>query len=368
MDGLNEFLNIGKGANVLVRNSIIRNMGAFGDPNRPVFSVSDDSTLSLLGITIKNVNRYYPVVGGFEFLWYPMISGINASLNIQKSILDLYISATDGAVDWKGGVVNVVSSQILGRGLSISDGLKAGVLNMVNSVFRPVDDSSTARIQSYNGGEANVIASTIQFDASFTSDVPKPSNPFFSCPSNYRCNGAPLQAFTGGMINLESSAVSVLSTDDARIGNPYSNTYDGLAGTLTADRQTYVQPVTNQDSTALKSLFGQPDLLTTGVPYALDTSNPFTPLYFDLPAGGIPLAAGPLINVITDADGANQLINPIDGSVITTDVFGNPRTANGLRDVGAVQASVPGPLPVLGCGAAFGWSRRLRRRIRQGAS
>lgn len=27
---------------------------------------------------------------------------------------------------------------------------------------------------------------------------------------------------------------------------------------------------------------------------------------------------------------------------------------------------VPGPLPVLGCGAAFGWSRRLRRRIRLG--
>jgi hypothetical protein len=26
---------------------------------------------------------------------------------------------------------------------------------------------------------------------------------------------------------------------------------------------------------------------------------------------------------------------------------------------------VPGPLPVLGCGAAFGWSRRLRRRIRR---
>ena len=68
-----------------------------------------------------------------------------------------------------------------------------------------------------------------------------------------------------------------------------------------------------------------------------------------------------------DADGANQLINPIDHSVIRTDVYGHPRTAYGLRDVGAVQASVPGPLPVLGGAVAFGWSRRLRRRIRQGA-
>ncbi|MEB3166033.1 MAG: hypothetical protein VKO65_05110 [Cyanobacteriota bacterium] len=263
------------------------------------------------------------------------------------------------------------------------DGLKEGVLNegvlnVVNSVFRPVGHSSTARIQAYNGGEANLIASTIQFDASFTSDVPRPSDPFFSCPSNYRCNGAPLQAFNGGTINLQSSAVSVLSTDEARIGNPYSNTYDGLAGTLTADRYSYVQPVTAQDSTALRSLFGQPDLITTGVPYALETSDPFTPLYVDLPAGGTPLASGPLIGVIADADGANQLINPIDGSVITRDVFGNPRTSSAWRDIGAVQTTIeppvpppdqtPGPLPVLGCGAALGWRRRLRRRRRQAST
>ena len=30
---------------------------------------------------------------------------------------------------------------------------------------------------------------------------------------------------------------------------------------------------------------------------------------------------------------------------------------------GPVAASVPGPLPLLGAGAAFGWSRQLRRRI-----
>ena len=70
--------------------------------------------------------------------------------------------------------------------------------------------------------------------------------------------------------------------------------------------------------------------------------------------------------MILDADGANQLINPINGSVITKDVYGNPRTAFGTRDIGAVQGTqVPGPLPVLGAGAAFGWARRLRKRVRQ---
>jgi hypothetical protein len=71
-----------------------------------------------------------------------------------------------------------------------------------------------------------------------------------------------------------------------------------------------------------------------------------------------------LIGVVPDADpgGVNELINPIDGSPITRDVFGNPRTTNGLRNVGAVQAQVPGPLPLLGLASAYGWCRRLRRR------
>ena len=87
--------------------------------------------------------------------------------------------------------------------------------------------------------------------------------------------------------------------------------------------------------------------------------------YVALPTGAEPLKNGPLINIVPDANGANKLINPIDGSVIRTDVFGNTRTSNDLRNIGAVQNNVPGPLPVLGAGAAFGWTRRLRRRIRQ---
>jgi hypothetical protein len=43
-------------------------------------------------------------------------------------------------------------------------------------------------------------------------------------------------------------------------------------------------------------------------------------------------------------------------------------TLNGTSEsiqviVGAPAAAVPGPLPLLGAGAAFGWSRRLRKRI-----
>jgi len=73
-----------------------------------------------------------------------------------------------------------------------------------------------------------------------------------------------------------------------------------------------------------------------------------------------------VLEAIADANGANQLRNPIDNSVIHTDVFGNPRTYLGTRDIGAVQSppEVPGPLPALGLAAAFRWSRRLRRTVR----
>jgi hypothetical protein len=122
---------------------------------------------------------------------------------------------------------------------------------------------------------------------------------------------------------------------------------------------------------ALKALFNQVNLLTSGVPYTLAPGyHPeFPSIYIELPEGASPRTPGRLLNAVADADGANKLINPIDGSVITKDVFGHPRTRNGTRDAGAVQATlVPGPLPLLGCGSALAWSRRLRRRLRQAAA
>jgi hypothetical protein len=269
-------------------------------------------------------------------------------------------------VDWLGGTANVVSSVILGQGLSIADYTKEGVLNLVNSVVRPAGGTATARIQAWAGGVANVIASTLQFDA-FESTIP---NREF-CPQMYPCNGAPLQVFDNGEIRLQSSAVSVLNEDFTGISYPYLAAYDTQAGTplagiFAADLYSYVQPVANQNAVSLRLLFGQPNLITASGAYLLDpSSNPLVATYYDLPNGAYPNPSGPLVGVIPDADTLNQLINPIDGSVISTDVFGSPRTYNNRRDVGAVQqiASVPGPLPLLGFGSAFGWSRRLRRRL-----
>lgn len=359
VDGLNTFLSIGKDSIVTVRDSIIRYMGDFGQHPGPLFGAFEDSTLNLQRVVISHINNFQKPISNNQYVWYPTIAGSAATLNMERSTLDLLASATGGGIGWSGGTANVVSSVILGQGLSISDYLLEGVLNVVNSVVRPYNHSATARIQAYDGGEANVVASTIQYDATFTGDVD-------GCPADYTCNGAPLQAFNGGTINLSSTVASVINSDLAQINLPYSNEYSNRPGTLNADAYSFVQPVSNQDAAALKSLFGQANLRTSGDPFAL-TPNipPYPPIYVSLPTGAYPLTAGPLINVVPDANGANKLINPIDGSVIRTDVFGNTRTSNDLRNIGAVQNNVPGPLPVLGAGAAFGWTRRLRRRIRQ---
>ncbi len=71
-------------------------------------------------------------------------------------------------------------------------------------------------------------------------------------------------------------------------------------------------------------------------------------------------------------NGQLGLVNLLDGSFIANTI--SPQnTVNGsiLRDLAGPAADpfvpVPGPLPLLGVGAAFGWSRRLRQRIARSA-
>ena len=76
---------------------------------------------------------------------------------------------------------------------------------------------------------------------------------------------------------------------------------------------------------------------------------------------------------LTDNSGAQNQTGSASFNVIAGDVFGfrqnsvdsilgRASTTISLFN-GPVAASVPGPLPLLGAGAAFGWSRQLRRRI-----
>ena len=79
--------------------------------------------------------------------------------------------------------------------------------------------SQTNRIQALVGGEANVLASTVLYDALNTS-----SN---GCDSGipYGCNGMPLTATAGGVLNFESSVALPLN---AGFAFPGKDSYAGI--------------------------------------------------------------------------------------------------------------------------------------------
>lgn len=361
-DGLNGYLQLGAGSTASINNASARNSVSYGVAARSVFEAKENSILNLSQVALERIN---PELFGVGPAWAGAISGVNATLNMVRSSINQAAAAV-GAVVWSGGVANVVSSVITeSGGLSVSDDSQPGVMNLVNSLVSvSAQNSAIQRLQAFGGGELNITASSILQDALY--------NTYNTCVSDpYGCAGKPLTAFNDGTITLKQSYVSLINAQDPPGLIPagvlsYSNAPFGPAnaGSLVALDSVWLQTTPNQSAAALRTLFSNPGLLTDGAPLLLQDFGGGLSAYLPLPGGAYPNPGGPLIDQISNADGANLLMNPIDGSAILLDVYGNPRTSNGLRSIGAVQpANVPSPLPFAGATAALAWSRRLRRRI-----
>ena len=355
-NGLNRIAQVYEKASLSYKGSTFEKSVNFtGGPTGCCFSGFAGSTISLDNVLIRDAHTFNsPIDLAFDAL----ISAEDATLNISNSRIER--SAGGGAISLVGGAANVVSSVLFGSGGVSAAG---GTLKFVNSLAYltgPLenggldDDVRSNRFLAGSDGVIDVIASTILADnATILGYLDKGFN-----------NGVPLTVLDGGSINLTSSAV--LATQVAGLDQiPYD---DPGAGTFSADARSWVRPTSTQSADALKTLFQQPGLLTgsPGIPVNVESSVPLVEFLLPYPEGAYPAVPGVLIGVVPDAGpgGANELINPINGRPITKDVFGNPRTTNGRRNVGAVQARVPGPLPLLGVAGAYGWCRRLRRRIR----
>lgn len=361
-DGLNGYLQLGAGSTASISASTARNSVSYGVMARSVFEALVGSTLNLSEVVLERIN---PALDSLGPAWSGAIAGANATLNMVRSSIS-QAAAAAGAVVWSGGVANVVSSLISeSGGLSVRDDDQPGVMNVVNSLVSvSAQDSDIQRLQAIHGGEMTITASSILQDALY--------NSYDNCnDAPYDCAGKPLSAFNGGTITLRQSVVSLINSllpGEIPAGVPSYSTADlgfGSAGQLVALDSVWVQPTPNQSAAALRTLFGTPSLLTDGAPLVLQDFGGGLSAYLPWPGSAEPNPEGPLIDQISDADGANQLINPIDGSPILRDVFGRPRTSDGLRTIGAVQpAGAPAPLPLLGASAALAWSRRLRRRSR----
>jgi hypothetical protein len=361
IDGLNGFVQLGNGGSATIANASARNTVSYGAAVRSVFEALDNSVLNLTNVVMDRINQPLLTIGA---AWEGVVAGTNASLNMFASRIS---NAAAGAVVWGGGVANVVSSVIeASGGLSVRDDTSAGVMNLVNSLVSPTSQNpNLQRLQAIGGGELNIVASTIVQDALY--------NDYNGCNADpYVCGGKPLTALDGGAIRMRESVISLLNAEVPGlipVGiESYSDAALGYAsgGSLQAQDSVWIQVTPAQSAVDLAGLLGSQGLITTGVPFLLDDFGGGLSGYRPLPAGAVPNPAGPLIDRIADADGSNQLINPIDGSVIQFDLLGMPRTRLGRRDLGAIQAQdVPAPLPLAGAFAAFSGSRRLRRRLRQ---
>ena len=149
---------------------------------------------------------------------------------------------------------------------------------------------------------------------------------------------SPITVGANGTFNIKP--LTPLSGSDVTIG-PFPATFSGT------------NPVPNTGTNTLLTASGS----------ATGTSNPFSLITNDPNFVSPPSTLASASSYFT-----SWTITPSDPKLLTNN--GSALTVNGTIRVNWIydydlppSAATPGPLPLLGAGAAFGWSRRLRKRI-----
>jgi hypothetical protein len=340
-DGVGSVATVNEKASLTVLGGSFRNIVNYtGENGRAAFESRAGATLNLDRISLSRNFPFGKVIPvGDVALFSGSIAGLDSTLNMQNSTISNSFGA--GAIAWSGGTANVVSSILSNSGgLQISDSLdNEGTLNLINSIlfFQGGETlQQTNRIVATSGGIANVTASTVLYNSLYTTGSSVP----------YDGNGMPLTATLGGTLRFNSSAVLPLNWDEFwGIKKSYAE-FSG--GDLKSDDFSFIAATAVQDRTALQSLFDNSSFFTEGGSFPVIDLG--VDLFKALPQGAVPLTTSSLINAVPNADGTNQLLNPIDGTVINVDVFGYARTSDGKRNIGAVQTSTlpPGPPQLIG--------------------
>ncbi len=127
------------------------------------------------------------------------------------------------------------------------------------------------------------------------------------------------------------------------------------AYTLTGNPYSIVYELTAPSGNLLKAF-------TTGGATSLDPSS----ATWVIAASPGPTASG-TIAFTGQANGSATFSPQINFSTFTATLNVTTGNVSAVTSLVSSDAPVPGPLPILGAGAAFGFSRKLRRRINQAA-
>ena len=283
-------------------------------------------------ISIKNSQFINTVNWGVPATTSEISSSNAGDLTIENTLFFNNNGGNQFAISWDGQAgskVNIVSSRfMLSGGIFLSGSIS--VSNFVNSIWVNKDNQnpkSGDRIINSASGDMNITASSLMWNNNYCDGL---------CQS--QLSQSLIERRGAGKINIKESAIGLNNTSGlATLLNTLGNT--GTGAGFTADTYTWIQPTTNQDATALRTITSQPTLLSNGTAFNSPVAS--SNAYFDAEMVK-PAFPGELIDIIP---AASVLTNPITSTPITLDVFGNARNdANGFRDIGAFQLGLASAL------------------------
>jgi hypothetical protein len=309
----NELARIRENASLIVDNVKAKEIfSAYECKTTPMFFADEGASL-----TLRNSEFTESETWGED-----AISGLNAGDLIIENCLFYDLNKREHfTINWNGQTgsnIHIVSSRfVLAGGINISGNVAE--CNFVNSTWVNGSDLTPAfgdRIINNSTGIMNINASSILWNTNQCD---------FQCQNN-------------GITSLIESKIGDINLIQSAIGYNFSSTSSNLINTLggtgsgfSASDNTWVEPTSNQDIASLKTITGQPNLITNTPAF----NSPVLSTVSDLELLQ-PNISGVLIDVID-----TPLINPITNTEITVDVIGNERLdANGFRDIGAIQLSL----------------------------
>lgn len=310
-----------------------------GNCRIPAVTVHTGATFRLIDANLSNfwVNEL-PSLGKQNSSLIFNLGGTVELLRVNANTLTGTIVRNDA--DSRADIVSSSFAQVAG-GFWV-DG-QGSTLNLVNTVWELRSREPDVRIEqgifsAGKGSSINIEASTLRFDRGYFCDPP--------CVFDDLGAGL-LWATQGGHLSLKSTVIggsfpgaAQLNTIVVEADSSFSN-----------DDVTWIQPTSKQDASALQALDPGNTLLTAppGITSSETTGSLVDAVSPIVEESGTP---GVLLEIIADANcgQANELLNPVDGSCITVDAFGNPRVdvvqpdtgapyppGTGFRDAGAVQ-------------------------------
>jgi len=357
--------NVRNNASLLLEDFKAERVLAFADCSAEPVAVGDNANLTLRRNTWDTVVTWPGIVLPPTVISPAIMTNTNAgNLVIEDSTFYKLVHGNEensGLFYWDapvGKTVKIVSSRMNETGGIVAlGGVDTFIVNSawVNATFGEYA-SVTDRFVNASTGTMTIAGSTIMA-MGVECDQGCQADPIAGIPDS---NGM-IRALDGH-IDLVETAIGVNLPDDKGTvlsETPISPPFPSGGGDIRADARTWIQPDV-QTAAELKAISNQPGLLTDA-PGLIREDAPSSFAQFVSPLLGTPGNPGKLIDVIADGCTSGKLVNPIDGSTITTDVFGNPRCdANGRRNIGAVQTTLAPQLAVNGTGDALvslGWSR-----------